>query len=227
MLGESHGARGRDRHGETNGTIVPSPGGTVVPWSHSPASAPPLEAFFIALVSITVAEIGDRTQLLSLALAAHYRQPWPIIAGIFAATVANHAIAGALGAWFGNLLTPTVLDLMVGVSMVVMSLWVLRSDSFNNRPEVTRKGAFLATLVAFFVVEIGDKTQIATMALAAAYPLAAVVAGTTLGMFVANVPAVFLGDALSGRLPIRAMNYVAAVIFCVLGIVFVVRALAP
>ncbi|MGH7089413.1 MAG: TMEM165/GDT1 family protein [Stellaceae bacterium] len=183
-----------------------------------------MNAFLIALVSIAVAEIGDRTQLLSLALAAHYRRPWPIIGGIFIATIANHAVAGALGAWLGGLLTPTVLDLMVGISMVSMSLWVLRADTLSGRPEVTRKGAFLTTLVAFFVVEIGDKTQIATMALAAEYPLIPVVAGTTLGMLVANVPAVFLGDALSGRLPIRAMNYAAAAIFAVLGIVFIIRA---
>ena len=185
-----------------------------------------MQAFLVAIVTIAIAEIGDRTQLLSLALAAHYRRPWPIIAGILCATIANHAVAGILGAWFGRLLTPTVLDFTVGLSMVAMALWVLRADTLRGgNPEVTNKGAFLATLVAFFIAEIGDKTQIATVALAAAYPnLVAVVAGTTAGMLIANIPAVFVGDALSGKLPIRAMNYVASVIFAVLGVIFMARA---
>ena len=185
-----------------------------------------MEAFFVALASITIAEIGDRTQLLSLALAAHYRRPWPIIAGILLATIANHSAAGLLGAWFGHFLTPAVLDGTVGVSMVAMAFWVTRLDRLGSNPNVSSKGAFIATLVAFFIAEIGDKTQIATMALAAAYPnLVAVIVGTTVGMLVANVPAIFLGDALAGRLPIRAMSYVAAAIFVVLGLVFVARAL--
>jgi putative Ca2+/H+ antiporter (TMEM165/GDT1 family) len=221
----AHGAFG---HGETNGRVfrIRAEGWAVVsplgPVTHG------VQAFLIAIVTIAIAEIGDRTQLLSLALAAHYRRPWPIIAGIFFATIANHAVAGLLGAWFGRLLTPTVLDFTVGVSMVAMALWVLRADTLRGgNPEVTNKGAFLATLVAFFIAEIGDKTQIATLALAAAYPnLVAVVAGTTAGMLIANIPAVFLGDALSGKLPIRAMNYVAAVIFGVLGLIFMVRAVA-
>jgi Ca2+/H+ antiporter, TMEM165/GDT1 family len=185
-----------------------------------------VQAFLIATVTIAIAEIGDRTQLLSLALAAHYRRPWPIIAGILCATIANHTVAGLVGAWFGQMLTPAVLDCLVGVSMVAMALWVVRADTLRGNPEVTNKGAFLATLVAFFIAEIGDKTQIATLALAAAYPnLVAIVTGTTAGMLIANIPAVFLGDALSGRLPIRAMNYVAAIIFAVLGIVFVARSI--
>lgn len=186
-----------------------------------------MEAFFIALASVAVAEIGDRTQLLSLALAAHYHKPWPIIAGVFVATVANHAVAGLLGAWFGHFLTPAVLDVTVGISMVAMALWVLRPDTLSGaQAEVSSRSAFFATLVAFFIAEIGDKTQIATLALAAAYPnLVAVVAGTTAGMLVANVPAIFLGDALAGKLPIRKMNYVAAIIFGVIGVVFIIRVL--
>jgi Ca2+/H+ antiporter, TMEM165/GDT1 family len=185
-------------------------------------------AFLVALASVAIAEIGDRTQLLSLALAAHYRKPWPIIAGVFVATIANHSIAGLLGAWFGRLLTPTVLDVLVGVSMIGMALWVLRPDTLSGRQaEVSNRSAFLATLVAFFIAEIGDKTQIATLALAAAYPnLVAVIAGTTTAMLIANIPAIFLGDALSGKLPIRQMNYVAALLFGALGVVFIVRALA-
>lgn len=188
--------------------------------------SPRMEAFLISLSSVAIAEIGDRTQLLSLALAAHYRKPWAIILGIFIATVANHAIAGLLGAWFGKLLTPVVLDALVGVSMIAMAVWVLHADTLKGGTEVSDRNAFIATLVTFFVAEIGDKTQIATLALAAAYPdLLAVVAGTTTAMLIANVPAVFLGDALSGRLPIREMNYVAALFFAALGIVFIVRAL--
>jgi len=185
-------------------------------------------AFLVALASVAFAEIGDRTQLLSLALAAHYRKPWPIIAGVLVATIANHSIAGLLGAWFGHFLTPKVLDIMVGVSMVAMALWVLRPDTLSGRAtEVSSRSAFLATLVAFFIAEIGDKTQIATLALAAAYPnLFAVISGTTLAMLIANVPAIFLGDALSGKLPIRPMNYVAALLFGALGIFFIVRAVS-
>ena len=187
-----------------------------------------MHAFLVAIITIAIAEIGDRTQLLSLALAAHYRRPWAIIAGILVATIANHAVAGFFGAWLGDLLTPRILDGVVGVSMVAMAAWVLKTDSFDGDPEVRRGGAFTATMLSFFVMEIGDKTQIATMALAAAYHnLVAVVAGTTAGMMIANVPAVFLGDALSGKLPIRAMNYVAAIIFGVLGVIFIVRAAAP
>jgi len=186
-----------------------------------------LDAFLISISSIAIAEIGDRTQLLSLALAARYRRPWPIIAGILFATIANHSAAGAVGAWFGRLLTPSVLDAVVGASMVAMAVWVLRADTLQSGTEASRRGAFAATLVSFFIVEIGDKTQIATLALAAAYPnLVAVVVGTTAGMLIANIPAVFLGDALSGRLPIRAMNFVAAAVFGVLGLVFIARAAA-
>ena len=210
-------------HGETIGAAAPSPSGG--PTEVSPLGpGTGLHAFLISLSSIAIAEIGDRTQLLSLALAARYRRPWPIIAGILFATIANHTAAGAVGAWFGRLLTPAVLDVIVGGSMVAMALWVLKADTLQDAPETSRRGAFAATLVSFFIVEIGDKTQVATLALAAAYPnLVAVVVGTTAGMLIANIPAVFLGDALSGRLPIRAMNYVAAAVFGVLGLVFVAR----
>lgn len=219
-------ARGASGHGETNGAIIPSPGGRIGPRSHRSGQVhSSLAALLITFVSIAVAEIGDRTQLLSLALAARYRHPWPIIGGIFVATVANQAVAGVIGAWFGRLLTTTVLDVMVGISMIAMAGWVLRFDTFGDGPAVTRRGAFVATLLAYSLAELGDKTQIATLALAAEYPLEPVVVGSTLGMLGANIPAVFLGDALSGRLPIRAMNYVAAAIFGGLGFVFIVRAL--
>jgi Ca2+/H+ antiporter, TMEM165/GDT1 family len=220
----SHGARGPAGLGETSG--VPSESEREMRRGLTARPANSVQTFLLAVVTIAIAEIGDRTQLLSLALAAHYRRPWPIIAGILCATIANHSIAGLLGAWVGKILTPAVLDGIVGLSMVAMALWVLHADTLRGNPNITNKGAFLATLVAFFIAEIGDKTQIATLALAAAYPnLVAVVAGTTVGMLIANVPAVFVGDALSGRLPIRAMNYVAAVIFGVLGVIFIIRAI--
>jgi putative Ca2+/H+ antiporter (TMEM165/GDT1 family) len=187
-----------------------------------------MHAFFIAFATVATAEIGDRTQILSLCLAARYRKPWPILAGILVATLVNHALAGFIGATLARFLTAPLLDAMVGVGMVAMALWILKPDNLSGKPaETSAHGAFLATLIAFFIAEMGDKTQIATLALAAAYPnLVAVVAGSTAGLFVANLPAVFLGDALAGKLPIRQINYVAALIFLVLGIGFLVRAVA-
>src|SRR5271163_2771098 len=174
-----------------------------------------MEAFLVSITTISVAEIGDRTQLLSLVLAARYRRPWPIIAGIFCATLANHAVAGFVGVWFGSLLKPGVLQIVVGVSMIAMALWTLKPDKLDeNTGATSAAGAFLATLTSFFIAEIGDKTQIATLALAAAYPnLVAVVSGTTLGMLVANVPVVILGKAFADRLPIKAIHYGAAALF--------------
>lgn len=186
-----------------------------------------MEAFLVSITTIAVAEIGDRTQLLSLVLAARFRRPLPIIAGILCATLANHGVAGLIGVWFGSLLKPQVLDVIVGVSMMAMALWTLKPDTLDEgAATVTATGAFLATLTSFFMAEIGDKTQLATVALAAAYPhLAAVVAGTTLGMLAANVPVVFLGKAFADRLPMRAIHYGAAGLFFVLGAVFVLRGL--
>jgi putative Ca2+/H+ antiporter (TMEM165/GDT1 family) len=186
-----------------------------------------MEAFLISITTISVAEIGDRTQLLSLVLAARYRRPWPIIAGILCATLANHGLAGVVGIWFGSLLKPRTLEIVVGVSMVAMALWTLKPDKLDDEGGTTgAMGAFLATLSSFFIAEIGDKTQIATLALAAAYPsLIAVVAGTTAGMLIANVPVVFLGKAFADRLPLKAIHYAAAALFFVLGMVFLARAL--
>ena len=185
-----------------------------------------MEAFLISITTISVAEIGDRTQLLSLLLAARYRRPWPIIAGILCATLANHAVAGVIGVWFGSLLKPRTLEIVVGISMIAMALWTLKPDKLDEGSGAAgAMGAFLATLTSFFVAEIGDKTQIATLALAAAYPsLLAVVAGTTAGMMIANVPVVFLGKAFAERLPLRAIHVGAAVLFAILGIVFLARA---
>src|SRR5262249_48171099 len=129
-----------------------------------------MEAFLVSVTTVAIAEMGDRTQLLSLMLAAHYRKPWPILAGILCATLANHALAGLIGVRLGRFLTPTLLDAVVGISMIVMALWALKPDSLTaDSARASRTNAFVATLIAFFIAEIGDKTQIATVALAAAY----------------------------------------------------------
>ena len=184
-----------------------------------------MEAFLVSLTSVATAEIGDRTQLLALVLAARFRRPWPIAAGVLCATIANHALAGWIGSLIGRQLIPARLDLLVGISMIVMALWTLKPDKLDaDREKVTDTGAFVATLIAFFVAEIGDKTQIATVALAAAYAnLVAVVAGTTCGMLAANIPVIFLGNAFAHRLPLKAIHYAAASLFVVIGIVFVFR----
>ncbi len=187
-----------------------------------------MEAFWVSITTVSIAEVGDRTQLLSLLLAARYRRPWPIIAGILCATLANHAAAGLVGVWLGSLLKPRVLEMIVGVSMIAMALWTLKPDKIDeNAAAVNPMGAFLATLTTFFIAEIGDKTQIATLTLAAAYPnLLAVVAGTTAGMMLANVPVIFLGKAFADRLPLKAIHVGAAVLFAVLGSVFLIRGFA-
>jgi len=187
-----------------------------------------MQAFLISTGSIAVAEMGDRTQLLALLLAARFRRPWPIAAGILVATLANHAVAGFVGVGIGRLLTPTILNMAVGISMLAMAAWTLIPDKVDEN-EKTRPhhGVFATTLICFFLAEIGDKTQIATMALAAAYSnLAAVVAGTTVGMLVANLPVVFMGKAFAARLPMTLIHRGAALIFAVLGLMFLYRALA-
>jgi putative Ca2+/H+ antiporter (TMEM165/GDT1 family) len=186
-----------------------------------------MESFLVSVSTVAIAEMGDRTQLLSLMLAAHYRRPWQILAGVLCATLANHAAAGLIGARLGRFLTPALLDALVGISMILMALWALKADTLDEGAAGSRRGnAFLATLIAFFIAEIGDKTQIATVALAAGYPnLPAVIAGTTCGMLLANAPVVFLGKAFAERLPLRALHYVASALFLVLGAVFIYRAL--
>ena len=183
------------------------------------------EAFLVSVSTISVAEIGDRTQLLSLVLSARYRQPLPIIAGILCATLANHAAAGLIGNLCGDVLTPATLQVAVGISMIGMALWTLKPDSLDEGTvRTSAASAFVATLTSFFLAEMGDKTQIATVALAAAYPsLLAVIAGTTLGMLVANVPVVVLGRAFADRLPLKAIHYAASLLFLVLGVLFLVR----
>ena len=184
-----------------------------------------MNAFLIAFSTIAIAEMGDRTQLLSLVLSAKFRKPWPIIAGIFLATLANHALAGFIGVWFGHYLTPRMLDAAVGLSMIMMAAWTLIPDKLEGETKMAGRGAFFTTVIAFFVAEIGDKTQIATLALAAGYSnLLAIVAGTTAGMLAANVPAVLLGHTFAARLPMKAIHYVASALFALLGVYFIGRA---
>jgi len=179
-----------------------------------------MTAFLISIGVVALAEIGDKTQLLALALAAKYRKPWPIILGILFATLANHFLAGALGTWLTRALGPDVMRWALGLSFIAMALWMLVPDKFDEESaKPTRYGVFGTTLIAFFLVEMGDKTQIATVALAARYDaLVAVVAGTTIGMLLVNVPAVLLGNVAAERLPKRVMNALAALVFALIGI---------
>jgi putative Ca2+/H+ antiporter (TMEM165/GDT1 family) len=179
-----------------------------------------LEAFLVSTGIVALAEIGDKTQLLSFILAARFRKPWPIVLGILVATLANHALAGALGTWITSLLSPQALRWVLGLSFLGMAVWILVPDEFDEKDaKLPRLGVFSATVVAFFLAEMGDKTQIATVALAAQYQaFVAVVAGTTFGMMIANVPAVVLGDRIAHKLPIKLVHGIAAAIFAVLGI---------
>lgn len=185
-----------------------------------------MQSFLVSVSTVAIAEMGDRTQLLSLMLAAHYRKPWPILAGVLLATLASHTLAAIVGDRLGHFLTPGLLEGVVGLSMIGMAIWTLRPDTFEESSStVKRSGAFVTTLVAFFIAEIGDKTQIATIALAAAYStLLPVVAGTTSGMLLANAPVIFLGKAFADRLPLRALHYLASGLFLVLGAYFIFRA---
>jgi putative Ca2+/H+ antiporter (TMEM165/GDT1 family) len=179
-----------------------------------------MEAFLISTGIVALAEIGDKTQLLAFILAAKFRKATPIVLGIFAATLANHAFAGAIGAWITSAVPPETLRCILGVSFIGMAAWTLIPDKFDeSKAKFGGYGVFGTTLVAFFLAEIGDKTQIATIALAAQYQaLIAVVAGTTLGMMIANAPAVLLGDRLAHRIPIRIVHTVVAAIFALLGV---------
>jgi len=179
-----------------------------------------MNAFLISTGIVALAEIGDKTQLLALILAARFRKPLPIVLGILVATLANHALAGALGAWITTLFSPQALRWLLGLSFIAMAGWILIPDKLDDTDaKTTRFGVFGTTLVAFFLAEMGDKTQVATVALAAQYQaMLAVVAGTTLGMMIANVPAVLLGDRAANRMPVRLVHSIAAGLFAALGL---------
>lgn len=179
-----------------------------------------MEAFLISTGIVALAEVGDKTQLLSLLLAARFRKPWPIILGILVATLANHAFAGLTGAWITRLVGPDAMRWILAFSFIAMAVWMLIPDKIDA--EATGKeryGVFGTTVIAFFLAEMGDKTQIATVALAAQYgSLVAVVLGTTLGMMIANVPAVVAGDRFAHKLPVRLVHCIAAAVFAALGV---------
>ncbi len=179
-----------------------------------------MEAFLVSTGIVALAEIGDKTQLLAFILAAKFRKPAPIILGILVATLANHSAAGAIGSWITLLLGPETLRFVLGISFIGMAIWTLIPDRFEEGDaKIAQFGVFGTTLVAFFLAEMGDKTQIATVALAAQYQaLVSVVAGTTFGMMIANVPAVLLGDRIANRMPVKLVHRLAAAIFAILGI---------
>ena len=179
-----------------------------------------MEAFLISTGIVGLAEIGDKTQLLAFLLAAKFRKPLPIVLAIFVATIANHAFAAAVGAWITSMLGPDVLRWVLGVSFLAMAAWTLIPDKLDEEDtKLAKYGVFLTTLIAFFMAEMGDKTQVATVALAARYhDIVSVVLGTTFGMMLANVPAVYLGDKIANRVSLRLVHGIAALVFAVLGV---------
>ena len=180
-----------------------------------------MESLLVSTGVVALAEIGDKTQLLAFILAARFKKPVPIILGILAATVVNHGLAGALGAWITSTISPEVLRWVLGASFIGMAIWTMIPDKIEEEETQIAKrfGVFGATLITFFLAEMGDKTQIATVAMAAHYaePMLVVV-GTTLGMLIADVPAVFIGDKLASRIPMKLVHTIAAAIFAVLGV---------
>ena len=190
-----------------------------------------LEALLVSSLVVAVGELGDKTQLLTLVLAARYRKPWPIIAGILVATLANHTVAAWIGQWVREAVPPGVLRWGLALSFFAVAAWALKPDQFDDSdaPPVSDRNVFVVTVVAFFLAEIGDKTQIATAMLAAKFDsVVAVVAGTTMGMLLVDVPTAFLGDAAAKRIPFRAVRIVAATLFAGLGVwVLVAPRFAP
>jgi Ca2+/H+ antiporter, TMEM165/GDT1 family len=186
-----------------------------------------LETLLVSTAIVAIGEIGDKTQLLSLVLAARFRKPWPIVAGIAVATLANHAIAGWVGNWVRGVVPSDVLKWLLVLSFFAVAAWALKPDTYDDEPgRHSRWGVFGVTVVAFFLAEIGDKTQVATVMLAARFPsLGAVVLGTTLGMLIANVPVVFAGKLAADRIPFKAIRIVAAVLFAALGVWVAVQGL--
>lgn len=180
-----------------------------------------VESLLVSTGVVALAEIGDKTQLLAFILAARFKKPWPIIAGILCATIVNHGVAGVLGAWITSAVSPGILRWVLGASFIGMAIWTLIPDKIEEEETQVAKrfGVFGATLITFFLAEMGDKTQIATVAMAAHYanPIWVVI-GTTLGMLLADVPAVFIGDKLANKIPMKLVHSIAAAIFAVLGV---------
>ncbi len=185
-----------------------------------------MEAFLTSTAVVALAEIGDKTQLLAILLATRFKKPWPIVAGIFVATIANHFLAALVGEQAASFLQGQWFRYAVAASFIAMGLWTLIPDKFeeDDEPKTGRFGPFVTTVIAFFLVEMGDKTQIATIALAARFEaVVPVMMGTTLGMMLANAPAVFLGNALIARVPMRVVHMVAALLFVAIGIWLLVQ----
>ena len=185
-----------------------------------------MEALYISTGVVTLAEMGDKTQLLAFILAARFKKPVPIILGILCATLVNHGLAGALGAWITSVISPDAMRWVLGLSFIGMAIWTLIPDKIEEEEtQVAQKmGVFGATLVTFFLAEMGDKTQIATVALAAHYgaPLLVVI-GTTLGMLIADVPAVFVGNKFAEKIPMKLVHTIAAGIFAVMGVLTLLK----
>ena len=179
-----------------------------------------MDAFLVATGIVALAEIGDKTQLLAFLLAARFRRPLPIVLGILVATLLNHAFAAAVGALVGELLGPSVMRWVLGLAFLAMAVWTMIPDEIDEtEASLAKFGVFMTTLIAFFVAEMGDKTQVATVALAARYSeMAMVVAGTTLGMMLANVPAVYFGERIAGKVPLGLVHGIAALMFAGLGV---------
>lgn len=187
-----------------------------------------MEAFLSSVMVVTLGEMGDKTQLLALALASKFRKPWTLMLGIFIATLLNHALAAGSGALLSRFLTPTVMGWMLVASFFAFALWTLKPDELDDTAAEGRWGPLVSTIVLFFLAEMGDKTQLATIALGAKYAeTLQVVVGTTLGMMLANALAVVIGDQLGERLPMRLIRYVTAALFAVLGVVTLIGLLSP
>jgi putative Ca2+/H+ antiporter (TMEM165/GDT1 family) len=180
-----------------------------------------MDAFLISTGSVAVGELGDKTQLLSLILATRLRKPVPIIAGIFAATLINHLIACSVGEWVGTLMTPTILRWVLGISFLAVAVWALIPDKMDENVKTRGNyGVFALTAVTFFMAEMGDKTQIIALALAAKFDaLVAVVAGTTLGMMIVNIPTVLFAERATKWVPVKVVRIVAALIYAILGVI--------
>jgi Ca2+/H+ antiporter, TMEM165/GDT1 family len=179
-----------------------------------------MEPFFLSVGIVALAEIGDKTQLLSLMLAVRFRKPLPIILGILIATLANHAFAGAVGSWISRTMGAEALSWMLGISFFAMAIWILIPDKLDeSKEDPSRLGIFWTTVISFFLAEMGDKTQVATVALAAQYQsFISVVAGTTVGMMLANVPVIFVGEKASKKLPLKLIRIIASGIFLLMSI---------
>jgi putative Ca2+/H+ antiporter (TMEM165/GDT1 family) len=179
-----------------------------------------MDAFLVSTGIVALAEIGDKTQLLAFLLAAKFRRPVPIVFGILVATIVNHAFAAAVGAWVASAMGPNVMRWALGLSFLAMAGWIMVPDKMDeDDARLAKYGVFATTVIAFFLAEMGDKTQIATVALAARYEsTVAVIAGTTFGMMLANVPAVLFGERIARKMPLRLVHGIAALMFAVLGV---------